>query len=149
MKTFVTLRAEDEKFSRVEKQDAIFKVHQHFFVSTSPRMYAMILHDKDPLLEYVRRTSTFVVNFVEDEKKMELIEAEKVFCKMIENAEHLECEVVQEIQVGDSHALLLAEAGHLDADDSVTASDGVDTVNVAKAEFRQVECPVVFRPSRG
>ncbi len=102
LKTFVKLRAEDEKFSRVEKQDAIFKIHQHFFVSASPRMYAMILHDKDPLLEYVRRTSTFVVNFVEDEKKMELIEAEKVFCKMIEDAEHLECEVVQEVQVGDS-----------------------------------------------
>jgi len=44
LKTFITLRAEDEKFSRVEKQDAIFKIHQHFFVSASPRMYALGEH---------------------------------------------------------------------------------------------------------
>lgn len=104
-KTLVTVRAEQDQLGMKINKDALFKVDQHFFVSQSPRMYALVLHDSDELLRFLRKTGVFVMNFLDtdfDENKIELIEADKVFCKKIEDADHLECEVVNEVEAGDS-----------------------------------------------
>ena len=102
LKTLITVRAEKEEFGRKIKKDGIFDVKKHFFVSDAPKMYALVLHDSDDLLDFIRNTGIFVVNFIEEERPIELIEAEKIFCKKIEHARHLECEVVNEVEAGDS-----------------------------------------------
>jgi len=104
-KTLVTVRAEQDQLGMKINKDALFKVDNHFSVSSVPKMHALVLHDRDPLLSFIRKTGVFVMNFLDtdfNENKIELIEADKVFCKKIEDADHLECEVVNEIETGDS-----------------------------------------------
>jgi len=105
LKTLVSVRAEKDEFGRQVKKDVLYKVAKHFEVSSSPRMYALVLHDRDELLEFIRKTGTFVMNFLPEdfnEDRIELVEAEKVFCKKIEHVDTLECEVVNEVEAGDS-----------------------------------------------
>jgi len=105
LKTLVSVYAEKELLGRIVKKDAMYIVTNHFIVSRSPKMYGLVLHNNDELLEFIRKQRAFVVNFLPsdfDEERMELIEAEKVFCKKVDGVESLECELIQEVAAGDS-----------------------------------------------
>ena len=103
-KVYVTVRAEQDQLGSPIKKDGVFIIDKHFFVSHSPRMYGLVLHDKEELLSFIQKSGIFVVNFVDEDKdgSFELIEADKIFCNKIEHAEHLECEVVHKVAAGDS-----------------------------------------------
>ena len=140
----------------VEKHD-IFPLNWHSPASWNPGMYAIFVSKLMPAVEIIRNSKSFVVNFIPYTLKQAVIKAGKHHGEHVEKAEliglhhapceklvdnfrikeaiaWLECEVVEEKEVGD-HILFLARVVwshlekperrlfHIDADKFTTTKD--------------------------
>ena len=126
----VTSRAEMEVLGKRQIKDNIFTLAWHCPLSFEPRLYGICVGKERYSLQLIRQSNTFVVNFIAKENEDDAIfcgghsgkhidkfektgftkaEAENIDCARIKEAlGYLECEVVNEIDLGD-HLLIVGK----------------------------------------
>ena len=120
----ISSRAETEVFGKKSLRDNVTAIDQHMSCSNNPKLYAINISKNTFSYKLIKESKVFVVNFISHELAKEAkicftkhgdytdkfketrftkIESEKIDCLLIkESLGYLECEVVEEIETGDS-----------------------------------------------
>jgi flavin reductase (DIM6/NTAB) family NADH-FMN oxidoreductase RutF len=126
----VTCTSEIEQFGKKIEKNNIIAIDWHMPLSFEPLLYAISVGKNRFSLELIRKSGIFAVNFISynlndavifcgrnsgrnvdkfKETRLNEIPCEVIECVRIKEAlAHIECEVIQEINVGD-HILFIAK----------------------------------------
>lgn len=126
----VTSRAETDTLGKKETKDNIFTLAWHTPLSFEPRLYGICVGKERFSLELIRKSHCFVINFMPYDLKDKVLqcgrvsgkhsdkfkdngfekeEADTIDCPIIKEAiGHLECELINEIDIGD-HVFLVGK----------------------------------------
>ena len=120
MKVFVTCRGRAEIFGKTMDKDDVFTTDKHSHLSEN---HYGISTNNEFSSSLIRDSNVFVVNFLDkeldlnhsgqyidkfEENKIKKEEAESVDCPRIAGSRFLECEVVEETEVGN-HVLFIGK----------------------------------------
>ena len=126
----VTCSAEIESFGKSKEKDNIIPLDWHMPLSFSPVLYGISVGKDRFSIQLIRKSKVFVVNFMPYSSadkvlkcgnisginidKFDLVNFNKVHCdsidcvRIVEAVAHIECEVIDEIDVGD-HILFVGK----------------------------------------
>ena len=120
-RAFLTARGNVEIFGKLMARDDISELENHMAISNN--YYAAELENSSFLLELIKKTGVFAVNFAMPEKpwdtkisgkyfdKFEKLgirkkEAEKINCPLIEDSDAFECELNRIIEMGEKTVVI-------------------------------------------